>query len=59
LRFTADAPISELAKKCRELSIKAHPPQQASPYAQAERDYFSECVKNNGKMQDGDDKKAK
>jgi hypothetical protein len=38
----------ELAKKCREMAVKVHPPQRVSPYAQVERDYFSECVKNNG-----------
>jgi hypothetical protein len=40
----------ELAKKCRDLAIKAHPPKPAgtNPYAQAERDYFNDCVSKNG-----------
>jgi hypothetical protein len=40
----------ELAKKCRDLAIKAHPPSRAgtNPYAQAERDFFSNCVSKNG-----------
>jgi hypothetical protein len=41
---------AELAKKCRDLAIKAHPPSPAgtSSYAQAERDFFSYCVSKNG-----------
>jgi hypothetical protein len=46
----------ELAKKCREMAVKVHPPQRVSPYAQAERNYFAECVKNNGTTQDGEEK---
>ena len=42
----------ELAKKCRDMAIQAHPP--AAPgttgYAQAERDFFRECVAKNGEM---------
>jgi hypothetical protein len=35
-----------VAKKCRELAVKAHPPQPAgkAAYAQAERDFFRDCV---------------
>jgi hypothetical protein len=43
-------PISaELAKTCRALAIKAHPTQRAGSgrvSAQAQRDYFQECVAN-------------
>jgi hypothetical protein len=50
----------ELAKKCREMAIKAHPPQLAGtkPYAQAERDVFHECVAKNGQMNVGGAPKA-
>ncbi len=43
---------ADLAKKCREMAIKAHPPAPAGtkPYAQAERDYFRECISKNGDM---------
>lgn len=42
----------DLAKKCRDMAVKAHPPAPAgtSPYAQAEREFFSKCIKNNGEM---------
>ena len=43
----------ELAKKCRDLAIKAHPyelPGAKAGNASAERGYFSECVSHNGKM---------
>ena len=45
---------ADLAKKCRDMAIQAHPPDLAGtrPYAQAERDYFSQCVSKNGQMQD-------
>jgi hypothetical protein len=46
----------ELAKKCREMAVKVHPPQRVSPYAQAERNYFTQCVMNNGTTQDGGEK---
>jgi hypothetical protein len=50
----AGAISADLAKKCRDMAIKAHPMELpgAKPYAQAERDYFKTCVSNNGKMQD-------
>jgi hypothetical protein len=46
-RSKTAGPISaELAKKCRALAIKAHPTERAGsrPYAQAQRDYFQDCV---------------
>jgi murein L,D-transpeptidase YafK len=39
----------DLAKKCRDMAIKAHPP--GKPYAQAERDFFRQCVANNGQIE--------
>ena len=46
-------PISaEVAKKCRALAIKAHPTERAgtTPYAQAQREYFQECIAKRGNM---------
>jgi hypothetical protein len=42
----------DLAKKCREMAVKAHPPAPpgTTPYAQQERDFFRECVAKNGEM---------
>jgi hypothetical protein len=50
----AEALTAELAKKCRDLAIKAHPPRPAgtNPYAQAERAYFNACVARHGEMSD-------
>jgi hypothetical protein len=39
---------AELAKKCQELSLKAHPPARPgtkSRSAEAERAYFADCIK--------------
>jgi hypothetical protein len=43
---------AELAKKCPELAIKAHPTQPAGSkgYEQVRRDYFKLCVQKNGDM---------
>jgi hypothetical protein len=41
----------ELAKKCRDIAVKAHPPPIRlgnKAYAQAERDLFAQCVAKNG-----------
>jgi hypothetical protein len=49
----ASAISVELAKKCRQLALSAHPPPLipgGKPYAQAERDFFSDCVAKNGQM---------
>ena len=43
----------DLAKKCREMAVKAHPPMPAgsrSGYAAAERNFFRKCVAQNGNM---------
>ena len=56
----ADAISVDLAKKCREMAVKAHPPTLpgTKPYARAERDYFRECVSKNGEMPTNDTQKA-
>ena len=47
LPSAAQSAISaELAKKCRELAIKSHPPCRPA----AQRDYFRECIAKNGDM---------
>ncbi len=50
---------ADLAKKCRDMAIKAHPraPAGTKPYAQAEREFFRECVEKNGQMQDANPQK--
>jgi hypothetical protein len=54
-RSKTAGPISaELAKKCRALAIKAHPTKPAGSkngaYAQAQRDYFQDCIAKGGNM---------
>lgn len=50
---------ADLAKKCRDMAIKAHPPGQVgTAYAQAERDYFRECIAKNGAMPGNNPPKA-
>jgi hypothetical protein len=49
----ASALTAELARKCRDMAIMAHPPVPAGSMigsAQAERAYFRTCVANNGNM---------
>lgn len=52
----AGAVTLELAKKCRDLALKAHPyklPGEKGPgSATAERDYYNECVARGGNMPD-------
>jgi hypothetical protein len=52
----AAAISADLAKKCRDMAIKAHPPAEVgtTPYAAAERDFFRDCVSKNGDMPDSD-----
>jgi hypothetical protein len=56
----AAAISADLAKKCREMAIKAHPPEPVgtSPYAQLERDFFSNCVAKNGEAPGSDKEKG-
>lgn len=54
-------PTAALAKKCRELAVKAYPAKRAgSPKGtgQEERAYFAQCIRNGGNMEDDDAKKA-
>ncbi len=54
-------PTAELAKKCRDLEIKAYPPKPAGSTktgtAQKERDYFAQCLRKGGNMDNGNVKK--
>jgi hypothetical protein len=45
---------ADLAKKCRAMMVKAHPTMMygASGTAALQREYFSECIKRQGKMDD-------
>jgi hypothetical protein len=52
-RTNTGGPINtELAKKCRDLAIKAHPTERAgtTPYAQAQREYFQDCIAKRGNV---------
>jgi hypothetical protein len=43
----------ELAKKCREMALKAHPSQRIGSKtgsAQAQRNYYEQCIAKDGKM---------
>ena len=48
----AGAISADLARKCRDMEIRAHPPQPAGTkaYAEAERLYYRACVTNGGSM---------
>ena len=49
----APAPTAELAKKCREMMLKAYPTQKAGKpgNAQKQREYFQTCIAQKGKME--------
>src|SRR5437016_8271871 len=50
----ASAPTAELAKKCREMMIKAYPPLPAGSstgHMLQQREYFRTCIAQNGKME--------
>jgi len=55
-------PTEAVAKKCRELAIKAYPPKRAGSTktgtAQEERDYFAQCLRNGGNMDNDTVKKG-
>lgn len=67
----ASAVTVEVAKQCEALTAKAYPPREignpaagsAKGSAQAQRDYFSKCIANGGKVDDNagekDPKEAK
>jgi len=47
-------PSADLAKKCRELAIKAYPPAKAgagSGHAALQRDYFQRCIAGGGNVE--------
>jgi hypothetical protein len=48
----AGAISADLARKCRDMAIRAHPPQPAGTraYAEAERLYYRACITNGGNM---------
>ena len=49
----AAAITAEVAKKCRQVAVKAYPPRPAGTknYAQSERDAFRDCVAQEEKQQ--------
>lgn len=51
---TAAAVSAELAKQCRAMAFKAHPPEKPGSKStgaeKAQREYFSECITKGGKM---------
>ena len=50
----APAPTAEVAKKCREMMIKAYPPVRPGSKtgnAQQQREYFQTCIAQKGKME--------
>lgn len=52
---SASAITADVARKCREVAIKAHPPTIAGSKAgaaQAERDSFRACVAQGGNVKD-------
>jgi len=63
----ASAITVELAKKCEALTAKAFPPRvignpaagSAKGSGKDAQAYFNECVKNDGKVDDGGSKEAK
>jgi hypothetical protein len=49
----AAAISADLANKCRDMAIKSHPPPSPpgnKAYAQAEREFFRNCVSKNGQV---------
>jgi hypothetical protein len=51
---------ADLAKKCREMAVKSHPPEPAGtkPCAQAERDFFRNCISKSDDAKDNGPQKA-
>jgi hypothetical protein len=55
--WPAAAISADLANKCRNMAIKSHPPPSPpgnKAYAQAEREFFRNCVSKNGQVPDID-----
>ena len=58
----AHAQISaDLAKQCRAMMLKAHPTEMygTSGSAAAQREYFQDCIKRQGRMDDRDSDPAR
>jgi hypothetical protein len=52
-RNPAEALTAELAKKCRQMAVTAHPsarPGTRTGAQKAQNEYYQECVKNDGNM---------
>ena len=51
---------ADIAKKCREMAIKSHPSARAgtAPYAQAERDFFRDCISKSENAKDSSPQKT-
>jgi hypothetical protein len=50
----ASAITAELAKKCRDMALKAHPPARPGSKpgaAKAQQEYYRTCVSKDGKME--------
>lgn len=59
---TQQPPSVDLAKKCREMALKAHPPNrvgQKSRAGEAQRQFFGECVSKDGNMPPGPEPQGK
>jgi len=56
----ATAISADVAKRCREMATKAHPPEPAGTkgYAQAERDSFRDCISKGDDAKDNSRQKA-
>jgi hypothetical protein len=50
---------ADVAKRCREMAIKSHPPEPAGTkaYAQAERDSFRDCISKSDDAKDNSPQK--
>jgi hypothetical protein len=50
---------ADVAKRCRDMAIKAHPPEPAGTkgYAQAERDSFRDCISKSDDAKDSSPQK--
>jgi hypothetical protein len=51
---------ADVAKRCREMALKSHPPEPAGtkPYAQAERDYFRSSISKSDNAKDNGPQKV-
>jgi hypothetical protein len=57
-----EPPSAALAKKCRELAIKAYPPAKTgaeSGHAAMQREYFQRCIESDGNFEPGQSEQQK